>query len=376
MITTLSLPDFIHASKDALVIDVRTPAEFEQGHIIGATNLPLFTNDERVLVGTCYKQQGRQPAILLGFELIGGRWADYIRDVESLLAITQNERKKVFVHCWRGGMRSGAMAWALTMYGFDVYVLKGGYKMYRRYCVDTFETRYPIIILSGKTGCAKTATLLEMKKLGEQVIDLEGLAHHQGSSFGSKGNDYQPSQEQFENTLAHELRQLDTTKRIWFENESIVIGRREVPRGIFEQMRKAQIIDMQLPVEERVDFLNDDYGVLDHEFLKESVLKITKRLGPNETKLSLQAIDENRMKDFIRQVLVYYDKTYQRSQEKRDKTTIHSLSLNTLDPQENAKILVAHCTHLFGIDVAQFLPAIQTELSQQSTTNLSYDYTK
>ena len=376
MITTLSLPDFIHASKDALVIDVRTPAEFEQGHIIGATNLPLFTNDERVLVGTCYKQQGRQPAILLGFELIGGRWADYIRDVESLLAITQNERKKVFVHCWRGGMRSGAMAWALTMYGFDVYVLKGGYKTYRRYCVDTFETRYPIIILSGKTGCAKTATLLEMKKLGEQVIDLEGLAHHQGSSFGSKGNDYQPSQEQFENTLAHELRQLDTTKRIWFENESIVIGRREVPRGIFEQMRKAQIIDMQLPIEERVDFLNDDYGVLDHEFLKESVLKITKRLGPNETKLSLQAIDENRMKDFIRQVLVYYDKTYQRSQEKRDKTTIHSLSLNTLDPQENAKILVAHCTHLFGIDVAQFLPAIQTELSQQSTTNLSYDYTK
>ena len=376
MITTLSLPDFIHASKDALVIDVRTPAEFEQGHIIGATNLPLFTNDERVLVGTCYKQQGRQPAILLGFELIGGRWADYIRDVESLLAITQNERKKVFVHCWRGGMRSGAMAWALTMYGFDVYVLKGGYKTYRRYCVDTFQTRYPIIILSGKTGCAKTATLLEMKKLGEQVIDLEGLAHHQGSSFGSKGNDYQPSQEQFENTLAHELRQLDTTKRIWFENESIVIGRREVPRGIFEQMRKAQIIDMQLPVEERVDFLNDDYGVLDKEFLKESVLKITKRLGPNETKLSLQAIDENRMKDFIRQVLVYYDKTYQRSQEKRDKTTIHSLSLNTLDPQENAKILVAHCTHLFGIDVAQFLPAIQIELSQQSTTNLSYDYTK
>ena len=369
MITTLSLPDFIHASKDALVIDVRTPAEFEQGHMIGATNLPLFTNDERVLVGTCYKQQGRQPAILLGFELIGGRWANYIRDVESLLAITQNDRKKVFVHCWRGGMRSGAMAWALNMYGFDVYVLKGGYKTYRRYCVDTFETRYPIIILSGKTGCAKTATLLEMKKLGEQVIDLEGLVHHQGSSFGSKGNDYQPSQEQFENTLAYELRQLDTTKRIWFENESIVIGRREVPRGIFEQMRKAQIIDLQLPVEERVDFLNDDYGVLDNEFLKESVLKITKRLGPNETKLSLQAIDENRMKDFIRQVLVYYDKTYQRSQEKRDKSTIHSLSLHKIDPQENAKINIAHCTQLFGIDVAQFLTALQTEPSETSTIN-------
>ncbi len=329
----------------------------------------FFINEERVLVGTCYKQQGRQPAILLGFELIGSRWADYIRDVEKTLAIAQKESKKVFVHCWRGGMRSGAMAWALNMYGFDVFVLKGGYKTYRRLCVDTFEAPYPIVILSGKTGCAKTATLLEMKKLGEQVIDLEGLAHHQGSSFGSKGIDYQPSQEQFENTLAHELRQLDTTKKIWFENESIVIGRREVPRGIFEQMRTAQIIDLQLPAEERVGFLNDDYGVLDKEFLKESVLKITKRLGPNETKLSLQAIDENRMKDFIRQVLVYYDKTYQRSQEKRDKSTIHPLSLDKIDPQGNAKAIVAHCNQLFGSEVSQFLPTLQTKPSENSITN-------
>jgi len=367
MITQLSLSDFLKASQSELVIDVRTPAEFEQGHIIGATNLPLFSNEERVLVGTCYKQQGRQPAILLGFELIGGRWAEYIRVVEQILISAQKNSKKVFVHCWRGGMRSGAMAWALNMYGFDVYVLKGGYKTYRRFCVDTFETPYPIVILSGKTGCAKTSTLLEMQNLGEQVIDLEGLAHHQGSSFGSKGNEYQPSQEQFENTLAHELRLLDTTKRIWFENESIVIGRREVPRGIFEQMRNAQIIDIQLPAEERIDFLNDDYGVLDKEFLKESVLKISKRLGPNETKISLLAIDENRMKDFIRQVLVYYDKTYQRGQEKREKSTIHSLPLKRIDPVENAKSIIAYCNQLFGKEVSKFLPSTQQKQTENET---------
>ena len=371
MITTLSLPDFIHASKDALVIDVRTPAEFEQGHIIDATNLPLFTNEERVLVGTCYKQQGRQPAILLGFELIGGRWAEYIRAVEQILTSTQNNSKKVFVHCWRGGMRSGAMAWALNMYGFDVYVLKGGYKTYRRFCVDTFETPYPIVILSGKTGCAKTSTLLEMQNLGEQVIDLEGLAHHQGSSFGSKGNEYQPSQEQFENNIAHQLCQMDTTKRIWLENESIVIGRREVPRGIFEQMRNAQIIDIQLPSEERIDFLHDDYGVLDKEFLKESVLKISKRLGPNETKISLLAIEENRMKDFIRQVLVYYDKTYQRGQEKREKSTIHSLPLERIAPIENAMAVIACCNQLFGKEISRLFPITQKKQTEKELNNLS-----
>ncbi len=342
MITQLSLLSFIEKSQHELVIDVRTPLEFEQGHIIGARNIPLFTNEERVLVGTCYKQQGRQAAILLGFELIGGRWANYIRDVETLTST-----KKIFVHCWRGGMRSGAMAWALSMYGFDVYVLVGGYKKYRRFCIDTLEKQYPIIILSGKTGCAKTASLLEMKKMGEQVIDLEGMVHHQGSSFGSKGNEYQPSQEQFENLLAHELNQMDLKKRIWFENESIVIGRRVIPAGIFEQMRNAQIINMQLPEEERIDFLDRDYGRLDKEFLKESVLKISKRLGPNETKITLQAIEENRMKDFIKQVLVYYDKTYQRSQEKREKASIHHLPLEKINPVENAKAVITLCDELF-----------------------------
>ena len=340
MIKQLPLADFLASSHDGLLIDVRTPAEFEQGHIIGALNIPLFSNEERVLVGTSYKQKGRQPAILLGFELVGARWATYIRQVDSLLKASK--KNKVFVHCWRGGMRSGAMSWALSMYGFDVHVLVGGYKTYRQFSIETLKKDFPFVILSGKTGCAKTETLLEMKQMGEQVIDLEGIAQHQGSSFGSKGNMYQPSQEQFENVLAHELHQMDIEKRIWLENESVAIGKRIIPAAIFLQMRNAQIINMQLPLEERLNFLNSEYGILPAEFLKDSVLKITKRLGPNETKLSLLAIDENRMEDFISQVLVYYDKTYQRGQEKRSPESIHELTLDKIDPVHNAKAVIEY----------------------------------
>ncbi len=367
MITSLSIHDFLDASANELMVDVRTPAEFEQGHIRHARNLPIFTNEERVLVGTCYKQQGREKAILLGFELIGGRWAQYIRQVAKWI-----EGKKVFVHCWRGGMRSAAMAWALNLYGFNVYLLEGGYKAYRSDCHSYFKERYPFIILSGKTGCAKTATLLEMKKLGEQVIDLEELAQHQGSSFGSMGRMVQPSQETFENLLSEELRTMDKNRRIWLENESVFIGNRGIPSVIFSQMRSTQIIDIELPLEARLDFLESEYGVLDQVFLKESVLRISKRLGPNETKLTLLAIEEHRMRDFIRQVLVYYDKTYQKGKENRSASSIYSLPLTLIDPVMNAKMVIAYSNELFADSVQPLLqfPIEQDEQIEQTKHTL------
>ncbi|HPI54508.1 MAG TPA: tRNA 2-selenouridine(34) synthase MnmH [Chitinophagaceae bacterium] len=334
MPTVLPLVEFIEQSNKQLIIDVRTPAEYEQGHIHGALNLPLFTNEERAIVGTTYKQKGRQPAILIGFELIGARWVNYIRQVEEWLKSIGS--KKVFVHCWRGGMRSGAMAWALKFYGFDAYLLQGGYKTFRHFYIDQCQRNYPFIILGGKTGSAKTLTLLEMQKHGEQVIDLEALANHQGSSFGSKGIHVQPSQEQFENLLAHELWQCDISKPIWLENESLTIGRVAIPLAIYHQMKQAHVIDVNFPLEERVQFLNKDYGQLDPEFLKSSVRAISKRLGPNETKLCLQAIDENRMCDFIRQTLVYYDKTYTQGKKARESERVHEVILDKIDPKNNA----------------------------------------
>ncbi|MBD3748027.1 MAG: tRNA 2-selenouridine(34) synthase MnmH [Sphingobacteriales bacterium] len=337
MVKQFSLPEFLEKAKTTVVVDVRTPLEFEQGHIPGAINIPIFTNEERVIVGTTYKQQGRQAAILLGFEFTGVKWADFIRQAEE-----SAPDKKIMVHCWRGGMRSGAMAWAFDLYGFEVYTLKGGYKSFRRFGIDSFSKSYPFQILSGSTGCAKTKTLQSMKKLGEQVIDLEDLAQHQGSAFGSMGKLVQPSQEQFENLLATELAKMDVSKPIWLEDESVTIGKRVIPKPIWEQMRRAPVVKINIPKEERIDFLNEDYGNLDKDFLKTSVLRIQKRLGPLETKLTLQAIDEGRMKDFIRQVLVYYDKTYAKGINNREHQNIFTLEISKINPLENAKAILEY----------------------------------
>jgi tRNA 2-selenouridine synthase len=342
MIEQLSINDFLVAAEKMPAIDVRTPAEFEQGHIIGAYNIPLFSNEERILVGTTYKQEGREKAILLGFELTGAKWTSLIREAEKI-AVDKN----ILLHCWRGGMRSAAMAWAFDLYGFKVTTLKNGYKAYRRSRIDAFENNYPFIILSGNTGCGKTKTLHELKKLYEQVIDLENIAQHQGSAFGSLGQMIQPTQEQFENILATELLKLDRKKRIWIEDESITVGKRVIPKNVFNQMLNTQAVRIDISKEERIDFLNKEYGNLDKDFLKDSVIRITKRLGPNETKLTLKAIDENKMKEFIELVLVYYDKTYLVSQNQRDQSAIHNLIFDKIDPSQNAKAIIDFCDKKF-----------------------------
>ena len=343
MIKQFSIPDFLSAAKINPVIDVRTPAEYEQGHIPGAHNIPLFSNEERVLVGTMFTQAGREKAILLGFELVGSKWATFIREAEQIAP-----DKNILVHCWRGGMRSAAMAWAFDFYGFQVTTLQNGYKAFRRAVMDSFENEYPFIILSGSTGCGKTNTLHEMKKMGEQVIDLENLARHRGSSFGSMGTMMQPSQEQFENLLFSELMKIDQEKRVWLEDESITIGKRVIPKGIFQQLMRAQVIRMDIAREERIQFLDEEYGNLDKTFLKESVERISKRLGPMETKLTLKAIDENNMKDFIRRVLVYYDKTYLTCQNERQPYSIHNLSFDKIDPEKNAEAVINFCNEKTG----------------------------
>ena len=182
MLHYLPIEDFLQQSKIGIMLDVRTPAEYQQGHIPNTFNIPLFSNEDRVKVGTCYKQIGKKQAILLGFELIGGNWANFIRQTDALFEKenTKPLPKKVFIYCWRGGMRSAAMAWALQMGGYEVVLLKGGYKSYRKLCLQTFNAPYPIIVLSGKTGSAKTELLAALKVLGEQVIDLEELANNKG----------------------------------------------------------------------------------------------------------------------------------------------------------------------------------------------------
>lgn len=313
MIQRTTIQELMDMGGQIPIADVRTPAEFMQGHIPGAFNLPLFSNEERVQVGTTYKQESREAAILLGFDLAGPKWSGFIRT-----ALEKAPGKKIAVHCWRGGMRSGAMAWALDLYGFQVYLLEKGYKRYRRWVLDQFEREWSLSVVGGMTGSGKTRILHKMKSRGEQAIDLEQLAQHQGSTYGTLGRLVQPSQEQFENDLAGELHGLDPYRRIWVEDESLTIGKRTIPRTFWNGMQAAMLFDVQAPLEVRVQALVEEYGSLDKDFLVECTERIRKRLGPEQTKRAVTAIREGRMEDFIREVLVYYDKTYRTGLQGRD----------------------------------------------------------
>jgi tRNA 2-selenouridine synthase len=326
MTKLISIADFFSSSANVPVIDVRTPAEFDQGHIPGAFNLPLFSNEERVIVGTTYKQMGREAAILLGFDLTGSKWSGFIRQ-----ALEIAPEKKIAVHCWRGGMRSGAMAWAMGMYGFEVYVLEGGYKKYRNWVLRQFERPWDLRVLGGMTGSGKTIILSHLSRLNEQVIDLEGLAQHQGSSFGTMNKFVQPTQEQFENNFAQSLHAFNPAQRIWVEDESVTIGKRVVPDAFWKQMRKAALICIEVPLHLRLEKLVAEYGVLDKDFLTECTERIRKRLGPEQTRDAVQAVRDDRMADFVALLLVYYDKKYRKGLEKRNKDTLHFVQVDSAD---------------------------------------------
>ncbi|MCG2614075.1 tRNA 2-selenouridine(34) synthase MnmH [Terrimonas sp. NA20] len=335
MIHSINVSDLLDPSFSMPVADVRTPAEFEQAHIPGAVNLPLFSNEERVQVGTTYKQVGKQAAILLGFDLTGNKWSGFIRQ-----ALTFAPDKKITLHCWRGGMRSGAMAWALNLYGFEVYVLQGGYKAYRRWALQQFEKEYRLKVIGGMTGSGKTKLLRQLKNIGQPVIDLEDIAQHQGSAYGSLNKLVQPTQEQFENRLAFELNRFSAAA-IWVEDESISIGKRYIPRKFWQQIQQAILFDLQIPPETRLQNLVEEYGCLDKEFLIECTQRIRKRLGPDQTKKAITAIEEDRMDDFIRQVIVYYDKTYKKGIADRSPDLVIPVSLGSQDISLQGSVLLS-----------------------------------
>jgi tRNA 2-selenouridine synthase len=347
MIHSIAIHDLVKLSASISIADVRTPAEFTRGHIPGASNLPLFSNEERVQVGTTYKQVSREAAILLGFDLTGNKWSGFIRQ-----ALEIAPQKKLAVHCWRGGMRSGAMAWALNLYGFEVYLLTGGYKMYRRWVLQQFETPYKLWSIGGMTGSGKTRILQQLGSMGQQVIDLEDLARHQGSAYGSLNKLVQPTQEQFENNLSHQLTQLDRDRKIWVEDESLSIGKCNIPRPLWDQMQAADLFELQSPLEQRIQALVQEYGSLDKTFLSECTDRIRKRLGSEQTKNALTAIQEGRMEDFIRIVLVYYDKTYRKGLNSRKAGRIFPVDIRTDDPMSNARQMLMSAKNLLPIPTA------------------------
>jgi tRNA 2-selenouridine synthase len=344
VIHRITIEDFLKRTDPLPIVDVRAPAEFTHGHIPGAHNIPLFSDEERARVGTTYKQQGREAAILLGFDFTGSKWSGFIRQALELAP-----QKKLLLHCWRGGMRSSAMAWALDLYGFEVSLLQGGYKHYRRWVARHWEQPYDFRVIGGNTGSGKTEILHQLKTCGEQTVDLEALARHQGSTYGSLNRLVQPTQEQFENDLAHTLSGYDSAKPIWIEDESQNIGSRTLPKPFWLQITKAFHFDLQVPLEQRIAALVKEYGSLDKDFLIDSTERIRKRLGFEQTKNAIAAIREDRMADFIRQVLVYYDKTYRRNLAGLDPANILGVPTTTRDAKQNAQLMLKAAERSFNV---------------------------
>lgn len=317
------------------MVDVRSPAEFEHGHIPGAVSLPLFSDEERARVGTFYKQKGREQAILLGFELVGPKMAAFARKGKELAV-----DGKILVHCWRGGMRSGVMAWVFATLGLQPATLKGGYKAYRNQVLKSLGEPLNLRVVGGETGSGKTEILQQLELLGRQVLDLEKLACHRGSSFGALGQSPQPTSEQFENNLSKMLSQLDRSQLTWIEDESQSIGKAFLPQQFWDQKAAAPVSRMRIPFEIRVQRLVKDYGGFSKQELSDAILRIKKRLGGLATQQALQAIETGDIAEMVRIALRYYDKTYAWPHEKRNYEGVQFIDSASGDPAINARLIL------------------------------------
>jgi tRNA 2-selenouridine synthase len=373
-IQKITIQQFFQLSTQHPVLDVRSPGEYTHAHIPNAINLPLFTNEERKIVGTAYKQQSRQVAIKLGLDFFGVKMKGIVEEVEKLVgswqlavgnkADTTNSQLPtancLLLHCWRGGMRSAAVAWLLDMYGFKIYTLIGGYKAYRNWVLQQFTLPYNFTIVGGYTGSGKTEVLHQLKKENRPIIDLEALANHKGSAFGNMGN--QPMQEMFENLLGKGLydvscttydenstplnHKLQTTNSIFIEDESQRIGNLQIPKNIWQQMRQSNVLFLDIPFEERLQFITTEYGKLSREALVNAIIRIQKRLGGLETKNAINHLLENNTIESFRILLTYYDKWYLKGLNNRENLSsfLNKIPCKSVDSKINTKNILACCT--------------------------------
>ncbi|HYQ57838.1 MAG TPA: tRNA 2-selenouridine(34) synthase MnmH [Draconibacterium sp.] len=336
MLKEITVSEYLQKAAVVPLVDVRSPGEYKKGHIPMAASIPLFTNEERAHVGTVYVQQSKEIAIEVGYKYVNPKLEWFITESRKLAP-----KGIIAVHCWRGGMRSRSFAKHLSENGFEtVYVIMGGYKAFRNHALESFKTEANICILGGYTGSGKTHILYTLKEQGEQIIDLEGLANHKGSAFGRIGDGSQPSIEQFENNLFWEWKDLDYSKRIWIEDESHRIGLVNIPMNFFENMRSHPVIFLDIALEERAQFLVRDYSSADKTMLKDSIIRINKRLGGLNTKNALEHLERNELYEVATICLLYYDKYYLRGLNNRDHQEIFTLMWDSISPKVISRSII------------------------------------
>jgi len=323
------------------LIDVRSPSEYYKGHLPNSINIPLFDNDERSIIGTIYKKQGREKAVIEGLKFLEKKIELLLDnlfmniDSHKIIPGIKNNELSIRIYCSRGGMRSQSISWLLEKYKFNTITLKGGYKTYRRWILDSFSKKWNIVIIGGKTGTGKTKLLSLLEKYKYQTIDLEGFACHRGSTFGGLGMKEQPSNEQFENKIAEKLNSFISINNVFVEAESSNIGKCKIPHEFFNQMKASRRIEILRSESNRLDELIDTYSIFKKEELQESVLRIKKRLGPQRTKIALESINNEKWDLVCRSVLDYYDRCYE--YEKVGKSNIKILNLT--DKKYDERIL-------------------------------------
>jgi tRNA 2-selenouridine synthase len=368
----VTIEEFLQLAKQHPVFDVRSPGEYVHAHIPGAISLPLFTDEERKVVGTAYKQESKQTAIKIGLDYFGVKMRSMVEEAEKHIVEFYKKTKKsnaqvppsgggggiVLVHCWRGGMRSAGVAWLLDLYGFKVYTLIGGYKLYRKWVLAQFEKDYAFKIIGGYTGSGKTLVLHQLVQQQETVIDLEALANHKGSAFGALGEEAQPKQEMFENLLAEQLSVVSNEMTaeqsvktnsyhlstcIWLEDESQRIGNLQIPMPLWYTMRKCPVYFLDIPFEERLDYITEEYGKFAKENLVTAIMRIQKRLGGLETKNAINHLLENDHKACFRILLAYYDKLYQKALQNRENlsTLLNKIPCSGVDTATNTQNILA-----------------------------------
>lgn len=348
-VAQLDILEFIKLRNELPIADVRSEGEFYEGHIPGAVNIPILNNQERVAVGTDYKQKGQLEAIKTGFRLVGPRIIDLVEQAERLA----NERE-LLVHCWRGGMRSGNFCHFVGMAKMRTHQLKGGYKAYRQLALESYKKPLPLLVIGGNTGSGKTELLRSLKAAGEQVIDLEELAIHKGSVFGGLMLPEQPTTEQFQNKLFEVIYSLDLSKRIWIEDESIAVGKIFLPEDLWRTMSASPIVEIVVPKDVRLDRLVADYGKADRNEFLASMEKIVKKLGGQNFNAAREALQRGDMRTTIDTLLQnYYDKAYTTGLSKKQHRIVSRINWENLNTTSVLPDLLASAPAL-----ARQIPAV------------------
>lgn len=322
------------------IIDVRSPLEYEEDHIIGSINCPVLYDQERIIVGTIYKKESTFRAKIIGSSLTARNIAKHIEEK----FINQKGSWQPLIYCWRGGQRSKAFSLILSEVGWRTFQLEGGYKKYRNEVINFLNkvgSKLKIILISGKTGSAKTKILQNIKLQGGQILDLENLANHKGSLLGKIPNLKQPSQKLFESKLYHQIKQLDLRRNVYIEAESSKIGNIHIPKTLWAKMIVSPRIEIKADIELRSSFLLNDYKYMceNPELIKPIIYGLKNRLSKKLINDWMELITKKLWLDLTKSFLEnHYDPSYSSNTIKNDRKVIKEIQAKSFSKEEINKI--------------------------------------